>query len=144
VEVVAFNLYRRSSYRPWFGLRPTFFSIIPSPPESGANPNAACDLFGGCTRRVALTFGRLLFFLGRTKLPKSNWRHQIATSTYFFNRVAPELKKSMSEIARRVVGHTAKNFPIMLVGIGLVTTVLWVSTVVAVALDRIWSALSGM
>jgi hypothetical protein len=50
----------------------------------------------------------------------------------------------MLEIARRGVGHTAKNFPILLIGIGLVTTVLWVSTVVAVALDQIWSALSGL
>jgi hypothetical protein len=47
-------------------------------------------------------------------------------------------------MARRIVGRLTKNFPIMLVGIGLITTVLWVSTVVAVAFDQIWSALSGI
>jgi hypothetical protein len=50
----------------------------------------------------------------------------------------------MSRIARRIVGLTTKNFPILLVVVGLVTTILWVSTVVAVALDQIWSVLSGI
>jgi hypothetical protein len=47
-------------------------------------------------------------------------------------------------MARRIVGRLTKNFPIMLVGIGLITTILWVSTVMAVAVDQIWSVISGI
>lgn len=52
------------------------------------------------------------------------------------------LGKRMSEIARRVVGQTTKNFPILLVGIGLMSTILWISTIVALAVERAWSMLS--
>ena len=48
----------------------------------------------------------------------------------------------MSEIVRRVYGQTTKTFPILLVGIGLVTTILWTSTVMAFAIERVWSLLS--
>jgi hypothetical protein len=50
----------------------------------------------------------------------------------------------MSKIARRVAGQTAKNFPIILVGIGLATTILWVGTVMTFALEGVWSVLSGI
>ena len=50
----------------------------------------------------------------------------------------------MSEVARRVVGQTTKNFPILLVGIGLIATILWTSTVVALAVEQVWSMLSGL
>jgi len=50
----------------------------------------------------------------------------------------------MSEIARRFIGQTTKNFPVLLVGIGLVSTVVWVSTVVVLAFERVWSALSAI
>jgi hypothetical protein len=48
----------------------------------------------------------------------------------------------MPKIVRHVVGRTTVNFPILLVGIGLVTTILWVSTVMAFAIERVWSVLS--
>ena len=48
----------------------------------------------------------------------------------------------MSEIARRVVGQTTKNFPILVVGIGLMSTILWISTIMTVAVERLWSMLS--
>jgi len=50
----------------------------------------------------------------------------------------------MSKISRRIFGQTTKNFPTLLVGIGLITTILWVGTVMTVALQGIWSVLSGI
>jgi len=49
----------------------------------------------------------------------------------------------MSKIARHVVSLTTKNFPIMLVGAGLIATILWTTTVMALAVERVWSMLSG-
>jgi hypothetical protein len=48
----------------------------------------------------------------------------------------------MSKITRRVIGQTAKNFPILLVGIGLMSTILWIGTIMALAVERVWSMLS--
>ena len=48
----------------------------------------------------------------------------------------------MSKFVRRLVGQTTVNFPVLLVGIGLVTTILWTSTVMAFAIERVWSVLS--
>ena len=50
----------------------------------------------------------------------------------------------MSKIARRIVGQTTKSFPIILVGIGLVTTIVWVGTVIAFAAEQAWLVLSGI
>ena len=48
----------------------------------------------------------------------------------------------MSKITHRVIGQTTKNFPILLVGIGLISTILWTSTIMALAVERVWSMLS--
>jgi hypothetical protein len=56
----------------------------------------------------------------------------------------PDLVKRMSEIARRVVSQTTRNFPTILIGIGLITTMLWVSVVITFAFERAWSALSAL
>jgi hypothetical protein len=50
----------------------------------------------------------------------------------------------MTEIARRVVGQTTRNFPIILVGIGLFTTLMWVGTLVTVAVEQTWRVLSAI
>ena len=46
-------------------------------------------------------------------------------------------------MARRIV-RLIKNFPIMLLGIGLIATVFWVGALVAVACDQICSKLLGI
>ena len=50
----------------------------------------------------------------------------------------------MSKVARHVVSQTTKNFPIILVGIGLFTTLMWVGTLVTVAVEQTWRALSAI
>ena len=50
----------------------------------------------------------------------------------------------MSKITRRIVGQATKNFPIILVGIGLATTILWVGTVMTFAVEQAWLVLSGI
>jgi len=47
----------------------------------------------------------------------------------------------MSEIARRVIGQTTNNLPIVLVGIGVMATILWTGTVMALAVGQVWSML---
>ena len=53
----------------------------------------------------------------------------------------PEFVSVMSKITRRVIGQTTENFPILLVGIGLISTILWTSTIMALAVERVWSML---
>jgi len=50
----------------------------------------------------------------------------------------------MSKIARRVVGQTTKNFPVILVGTGVVATILWTCIVTAFAVEQVWSMLSAV
>jgi hypothetical protein len=50
----------------------------------------------------------------------------------------------MSKITRHVVGLATENFPVVLVGLGVIATILWTSTVMALAFERVWSALSGI
>jgi hypothetical protein len=57
--------------------------------------------------------------------------------------VALWVRRHMSKIARHVVSLTTKNFPIILVGAGLIATILWTTTVMALAVERVWSMLSG-
>jgi hypothetical protein len=50
----------------------------------------------------------------------------------------------MSEIARRVVGQTTRNFPVILVGTGVIATVLWTCIVMALAVEQVWSMLAAV
>ena len=50
----------------------------------------------------------------------------------------------MSKITCHVVSLTAENFPIVLVGIGVIATILWTSTVMGLAVDQVWSMLPGV
>ena len=50
----------------------------------------------------------------------------------------------MSKITRHVVSLTTENFPIALVGIGVIATILWTSNVMGLAVEQVWSMLSGV
>src|SRR6185312_16477065 len=67
----------------------------------------------------------------------------VGTTRCFMGFVALWVRRHMSKIARHVVSLTTKNFPIMLVGAGLIATILWTTTVMALAVERVWSMLSG-
>ena len=58
--------------------------------------------------------------------------------------VGDEVRKRMSKITRHVVGLTTENFPIVLVGTGVIATVLWTCIVTALAIEQVWSMLSGV
>ena len=49
----------------------------------------------------------------------------------------------MAETARRALVHTKRHVPLVLVGVGLIATVLWISAVAALAFDRVWSVLQA-
>jgi hypothetical protein len=55
--------------------------------------------------------------------------------------VARKIGNSMPEVARRIIARTADQFPITLVGLGLITTILWVGAVSVFAFGRVWSVL---
>jgi len=50
----------------------------------------------------------------------------------------------MSVVARRIFGQTTKNLPIILIGTGLIATILWTGSIMAIALERAWLVVSGM
>ena len=58
--------------------------------------------------------------------------------------MAPRVRKRMSKITRHVVSLTTENFPIVLVGIGVIATILWTSTVMGLAVEQVWSMLPGV
>jgi hypothetical protein len=45
----------------------------------------------------------------------------------------------MAGIARRIIVRTTDYFPIALVGLGLIATILWVGSFAAITLKSLWS-----
>jgi len=50
----------------------------------------------------------------------------------------------MTEIARLVVDRTTKNFPVILVGTGVIATIVWTCIVTVLAVDQVWSMLAAV
>ena len=50
----------------------------------------------------------------------------------------------MSKIVSNIADRSTKFFPVALVGMGLVATMLWAGTLVLVAFDGAWSILSAI
>jgi len=50
----------------------------------------------------------------------------------------------MSKIVANIADRSTGFFPVALVGMGLVATMLWAGTLVLVALDGAWSILSAI
>ena len=50
----------------------------------------------------------------------------------------------MSKIVANIADRSTEFFPVALVGMGLVATMLWAGTLVLVALDGAWSILSAI
>jgi hypothetical protein len=50
----------------------------------------------------------------------------------------------MSKIVSNIADRSSKFFPVALVGMGLVVTMLWAGTLVLAALDGAWSILSAI
>jgi hypothetical protein len=50
----------------------------------------------------------------------------------------------MLKIVSNIADRSTKFFPVALVGMGLVATMLWAGTIVLVALDGAWSILSAI
>ena len=55
-----------------------------------------------------------------------------------------KLRGVMSKIAHVIVDQTGKYFPVALVVAGLIATFLWISTIMAFALARVWSVVPGI
>jgi hypothetical protein len=49
----------------------------------------------------------------------------------------------MVEVARVIVARTTNQFPIALVGLGLIATIFWICAVTTLAFQGVWSVLKA-